>query len=82
MVPCRIGTVVGAVVAKLDAASVAAATWDFPQNINLALKAAEVRSFLSIHDIPYLEATTEKTMGCTAIANEAQRHTVLVGCSR
>ena len=74
------GAVVGVVVAKLDAVSVARATGDLPQNVNFAIKAALVRSFLSIHDVPYSETTNERPKQRAAIANEAQRHTVLVEC--
>ncbi len=40
------GRVVGVVVSKLDALKVASATGDIPQNVNFAIKAGVVRSFL------------------------------------
>lgn len=74
------GNVVGVIVAKLDAVAVTQATGDIPQNVNFAIKGAVVRSFLSIHDIPYVEANSEAVKKRTVIAADAQQHTVLVEC--
>ena len=40
------GRVVGVVVGKLDAVKVASVTGDIPQNVNFAIKAGVLRSFL------------------------------------
>lgn len=74
------GTVVGVVVAKLDAIAVAQAIGDIPQNVNFAIKSAVARSFLSIHGIAYQESTPRRDKTRVAIAAEAQQHTVLVEC--
>ena len=74
------GLVVGVVVAKLNAIAVAQATGDIPQNVNFAIKSAVARSFLSIHDIEYLEAAAASDKKRAAIAEEAQNHTVMIEC--
>jgi TPR repeat protein/S1-C subfamily serine protease len=74
------GTVLGVVVAKLDAIAVAQATGDIPQNVNFAIKSAVARSFLSIHGIEYQEASPRRVKTRVAIAAEAQQHTVLIEC--
>lgn len=43
----RYGSVVGVIVAKLDALSTAQRTRDIPQNVNFAIKASVVRDFLN-----------------------------------
>ncbi len=74
------GTVVGVVVAKLDAIAVAQAIGDIPQNVNFTIKGAVARRFLSIHGIEYQESTPRRDKTLVAIAAEAQQHKVLVEC--
>lgn len=76
----RSGLVLGVVVASLDAIAVAEATGGIPQNVNFAVKGAVAQSFLSIHDIDYREAAPGREKRREAIAEEAQKHTVLVEC--
>jgi S1-C subfamily serine protease len=74
------GSVVGVIVAKLDAMAVAKATGDIPQNVNFAIKSAVARSFLSIHDVEFRESTSANDKSRVAVAAEARSHTVLVEC--
>jgi len=47
------GNVVGVVTAKIDAIKVAELIGDIPQNVNFAIKASVVRTFLDSHGINY-----------------------------
>jgi len=75
------GAVVGVVVAKLDALSVAIATGDIPQNINFGIKGAVARSFLSIHDIGHQVAPAGSApAGRPVVVGAATEFTVPVEC--
>lgn len=75
------GAVIGVVVAKLDAVSVAIATGDIPQNVNFGIKGAVARSFLSIHDIDYEVADSQsRSAGRPAVVSTATAFTVPVEC--
>ncbi|WP_295543442.1 trypsin-like peptidase domain-containing protein [uncultured Thiohalocapsa sp.] len=74
------GAVVGVVVAKLNAMTMANATGDLPQNVNFAIKGALARSFLSIHAIPFTTVDARPARVQTAVATEARQHTIPVEC--
>ena len=80
------GRVVGVVVGKLDALQVASVTGDIPQNVNFAIKAGVVRTFLDAsgvgaahHDL-LAEPAYPIQLSPAAIAAEAKAFTVLVEC--
>ena len=81
------GRVVGIVVGKLDALKVASVTGDIPQNVNFAIKADVVRSFLNSIEMaprararPPADATYPMTLSPAAVGAEAKTFTVLVEC--
>ena len=80
------GRVVGVVVGKLDALEVASATGDIPQNVNFAIKASVVRSFLDASGVAVAgrvlvaEPAYPITLSPAAVGADAKAFTVLVEC--
>ena len=74
------GNVIGMVVAKLNAITVAGMTGDIPQNVNFAIKGAVVKSFLDIHGIDYETSTAHGNKTHVEIAEAAKNFTVPVEC--
>jgi hypothetical protein len=76
------GQVVGVVSMKLSDAKMAKATGSVPQNVNFAINAQSVRSFLDAHKVPYQTGsgffTREKSTA--DMAEEARKWTVIVEC--
>ena len=76
------GHVVGIVSMKLSELKTAMATGSLPQNVNFAVNAQTVRSFLDAHKVPYKTGSsffaTEKSTA--DLAEEARRWTVIVEC--
>ncbi len=76
------GSVIGVVVAKLDALKVASATGDIPQNVNFALNSNVLRSFLDANNIDYRDAPPGPALPPADIADRAKAFTVLIECWR
>ena len=79
----RNGNVVGVVVAKLDAMSIASATGDIPQNVNFAIKASAAVAFLDAQRVPRSEEAVSDLavpLSTPAIAARAQSLTMRVIC--
>ncbi len=74
------GNVVGVVMAKLDAIRIARATGDIPQNINFAISAGIVRSFLDAQSVPYDTAPSTDELRPAELAVGAKAFTVVVEC--
>ena len=74
------GAVVGVVVSKLNALSVATSTGDIPQNVNFAIKASVATSFLEAHNVGYRSASGGTKLDLPAIADVARRSTALIVC--
>jgi uncharacterized protein len=79
------GRVVGVVVGKLDALKVASVTGDIPQNVNFAIKAEVVRSFLKASGVVPGAAhgwweDSPLADGPAAVGAEGKAFTVLVEC--
>ena len=80
------GRVVGVVVGKLDALKVASVTGDIPQNVNFAIKAGVVRSFLDASGVAVArrdllaEPAYPITLSPAAVGADAKAFTVLVEC--
>lgn len=72
--------VVGVVVGKLDARTVAGLIGDIPQNVNFAVNSSIVRLFLDSEDVDYQLAPSENKLPAADVAEEARRFTVLVEC--
>lgn len=74
------GNVAGVVVGKLDALAVAAATGDIPQNVNFAINANTVRTFLDAWNVAYETAPSDSRLGAREVATKARAFTVNVEC--
>ena len=74
------GNLMGVVVSKLDAIRLAKITGDMAQNVNFALNANVLRSFLDAYSVDYASAGSDKPLAPTAIAEKARGFTVLVEC--
>jgi TPR repeat protein len=80
------GRLVGVVVGKLDALEVASVTGDIPQNVNFAIKASVVRSFLDASGVavPYHDPLADPaypiTLSPAAVGADAKAFTVMVEC--
>ncbi len=76
------GHVIGVVVAKLDALTVARVTGDVPQNVNFAVHWAEVRAFLDTQGVRYQKEPSFRTSATRDIAATASRISVAIDCTR
>lgn len=76
------GNLIGVVVSKLDAVKTVKLIGDIPQNVNFAINANALRSFLDANSVEYETASSEKALPPTAIADKAKGFTVLVECWR
>jgi tetratricopeptide (TPR) repeat protein len=76
------GHLVGIVTAKLNAALVARFTGDIPQNVNFALKAEVVRTFLDSKDIAYKKAHSDQQLSPADVGDIARPFTVQVECEQ
>ena len=75
------GNLVGVVSAKLDAVKLAMASGDLPQNVNFAIKAAVVATFLDSNRVAYKTAAQGgKTMDPADIADAARAMSGFVVC--
>ena len=75
------GHVIGVVVAKLDALSVARVNGDIPQNVNFAVSWWEVKAFLDAEGVPYRKATSQQGISTSDIAALARRMSVAIDCT-
>ena len=79
----RHGHVVGVVVSKLNAQRVAQTTGDIPQNVNFAIKGAEVQSFLrEVGTPPRLAESRGADRSAAEVGEAVHRSTVLIQCER
>jgi TPR repeat protein len=78
----RNGTVVGVVVAKLNALEIASATGDIPQNVNFAIKASVAAAFLDAQRVAHPEGGGAGALSTPDIAERAKAFTVQVICVR
>jgi S1-C subfamily serine protease len=78
----RSGTVVGVVVAKLNALEIASVTGDIPQNVNFAIKASVAAAFLDAQRVAHPEGGGAGALSTPDIAERAKAFTVQVICVR
>jgi TPR repeat protein len=76
------GHVIGVIVSKLDAVGTARITGDIPQNVNFAVSANALRSFLDAAGADYTTSLGETPLAATTIARQAQGYVVRVECWR
>jgi uncharacterized protein len=78
----RNGTVVGVIVSKLNALSVASVTGDIPQNVNFAIKASVAAAFLDAQRVTHAESAGAGALSTPDLAERARSFTVQVVCIR
>ncbi len=79
----RQGNVIGIVVSKLDAISVARATKDIPQNVNFAIHTSPLRSLLDVYGINYsAEPWFSLSKSAEKIANRVRASVWPIECRR
>jgi FOG: TPR repeat, SEL1 subfamily len=74
------GNVVGVVSSTVDALGVAAATGTIPQNINFAIRASTIRTFLDLHGVKYLTAPSAARRETSSIADQATKAVISIEC--
>ncbi len=74
------GNLMGVVVSKLDAIKLAKITGDMAQNVNFAIHANVLRTFLDANNVDYESASSNQPLATTAIAEKARGFTALVEC--
>jgi hypothetical protein len=74
------GNLMGVVVSKLDAMKLAKITGDMAQNVNFAIHANVLRTFLEANNVDYESASSNQPLAPTAIAEKARGFTALVEC--
>jgi hypothetical protein len=76
------GHLVGIVTGKLSAAFAIRITGDIPQNVNFALKAEVVRTFLDSKGIGYHSAPSDKQLSPADVGDIARLFTLRIECER
>ncbi|MEN3929717.1 serine protease [Microvirga sp. W0021] len=75
------GNIVGVIVSKLNALSIAEAVGDIPQNINFAIRASVATSFLSSNNIRYSDTPrTGSIMDSVTLAEHARLSSAFILC--
>ena len=75
------GNLIGVITAKLDALAIAKRTGDVPQNVNFAVKADVLETFLQAHKIPYDVAVTDTQLAVADVADVAKQASVRIECT-
>jgi S1-C subfamily serine protease len=76
----RAGNVVGVLASALDAESMLEESGDVPQNVNFAIKASVVRSFLEANSVEFHFATSTVKRETEEIAADACLYTLALTC--
>ncbi len=76
------GRLVGIVMSKLNAATIASYTGDIPQNINFALKAEVARAFLDSRGIDYQTTRSGQQFSPADVGDAGRPFTVYVECGK
>jgi Trypsin-like peptidase domain len=76
------GHLIGIVTGKLDVMRLAPSLGDIPQNVNFALKAEVVRTFLDSKSIVYRTAQSEQQLSPADVGEIARPFTVHIECER
>jgi hypothetical protein len=74
------GNLIGIITAKLDAIAFAKRTGDIPQNVNFAVKAEVLETFLQSKKIPYDVAITDGRLAVVDVADMAKQAAVKIVC--
>jgi S1-C subfamily serine protease len=77
----RAGQVIGVAVSKLNALKLAVATGEIPQNVNFAIKADYLKSFLSVRGIEYREGgPVAEVLSSEDLASRAKAISLNIEC--
>ena len=76
--PDSAGNAIGVAAAKLDAAAMARAAGDIPQNVNFAVSAGAARAFLDSEGVAYATAPSDELLAPDEAAAKATAFTVFV----
>jgi uncharacterized protein len=78
----KTGEVVGVVSRKLDDAKLAKFTGQLGQNVNFAVSAQTLKSFLDIHKVSYTNGASifARELTASAVADEARKWTFVIEC--
>jgi S1-C subfamily serine protease len=76
------GRLVGIVVSRLADAPIIQRFGSVPQNVNFAISAIALKTFLREHDIAFREGPSDGSLSSEALAGRAKRNTVRVFCHR
>jgi S1-C subfamily serine protease len=76
------GNVIGVVVSKLDALTIAKRVGDLPQNVNFAIRGEVLRGFLEKNQIDFTASSETARLENTDIAAHGASVTVRVRCVR
>lgn len=74
------GSVVGVIVAKLNAVRVAQATGTLPENVNFAIKSAIAIGFMDANSVAYSVRPSLAILEVTKITEIAEKYSGFVGC--
>lgn len=74
------GNLVGMVTSKMDALKMIQTSGDLPQNVNFALKASVIASFLDINGIKYALGSATSAMKPEELADQARSMSVFILC--
>jgi S1-C subfamily serine protease len=72
--------IVGVVNATIDPITVAKLVGTLPQNVNFAIKANVLATFLESHSVPYEVAASAPQLDLVGVASAARKFTVLITC--
>ena len=76
------GRLMGVVVSKLNALAIARVTGDIPQNVNFAIKASTLASFLEAHKISYETDATARELSNVQRAERAETSSTQLECRK
>jgi S1-C subfamily serine protease len=76
------GRLVGVIEGKLDALKIAKVTGDIPQNVNFAIRASTLATFLEANRIDYEVASSSATLQNTLLAEQAESASVQIECRK
>ena len=74
------GNIVGVIVGKLNAMTIAKVTGDIPQNINFAINGVVAKAFLDSHSVRYETAASTSKLESAEVGATAKQFTVLLEC--
>lgn len=76
------GLVIGVVVSKLDAITIAKITSDIPQNINFAIKSSSVINLLDMSSVRYRSENLQHDLSVETLTRQLKSYTVKIECNK